>query len=214
MSNFIFLTEADNQGPVTYYAIPEEKIKTLNEFETYDRFGQQVGHEAAGDYHIDNEQSPAKQDCISAIQEKFGVDVNIDTHNEVVEFIQNTEVDEWISDQNDPTEAGEFINEINSFISEWVEENSTITTLSGFDYWDGSNWRTVVVEREHTGKDNTSHQILDDQELIAQLNEAIENKKFVKSGFGKEIYQSENWEIVVSNFQGSWATYEIREIED
>jgi len=49
--------------------------------------------------------------------------------------------------------------------------------------------------------------------LIAQLNEAIENKKFVKSGFGKEIYQSDNWEIVVSNFQGSWATYEIRETE-
>lgn len=214
MSNFIFLTEANSEGPVTYYAIPDEKIETLNEFETYDRYGQQIGHEAAGDYHIDNEQSPARQDCISAIQEKFRVIVNIDTHNEVVEWIDNTEVDEWISDQNDPTEAGEFIAEINSFISEWVEENSTITTLRGFDYWDGSNWRTVVVEREHTGRDNTSHQILDDQELMAELNEAIENKKFVKSEFGKEKYQSDRWEIVVNNFQGSWASYEIREIEE
>ena len=212
MSQFIFLTEADNQGPATYYAIPEGKIETLNEFETYDRYGQQIGHEAAGDYHIDNEQSPAKQDCIAAIQEKFGHSVSIDYKNGV-EVIDNTETDEWISEQVDPAVAGEFISEINSFISEWVEENSTITTLRGFDYWDGSNWRTVVVEREHTGRDNTSHQILDDEELIAELNEAIENKKFMKSGFGKEVYQSGNWEIVVSNFQGSWASFEVREIE-
>jgi len=213
MSQFIFLTEANSEGPVTYYAIDAEKIKEIPESDTYDRYGQQIGHEAAGDYHIDNDYSSAKQDCIAAIEEKFGYKVSIDYKNGV-EVIENTETDEWISEQIDPTEAGELISDINSFISEWGNENSTITALRGFNYWDGHNWKTVVVEREHTGRDNTSHQILDDQELIAELNEAIETSNRTIYEFGKEKYQSDNWEIVVNNFQGSWASYEIREIEE
>lgn len=211
MSQFIFLTEADSEGPVKYFAIDAEKIETLNEFETYDRYGQTVGHENAGDYHIDNQYCSAKQDCIAAIEEKFGVDVNIDTHNQVVEVIDNTEVDEWISEQTDPAVAGELISEINTFISEWAEENQTLTTCKGFNFWDGSNWATVVVQREHT--DNVSHEILDDEELIKELNQAIEDKEYVKSEFGKEKYQSGNWAIVDNHCQGSWATFEIREAE-
>ena len=212
MSQFIFLTKADNEGEITYLAIDSEKIETLNVFETYDQYGQEVGHGNAGDYHIDNQYSDAKQDCIAAIQEKFGVEVNIDTHNVCVETIDNTEVDEWISDEIDPAVAGEFINEINTFISEWVEENSTYTTLKGFNYWDGNNWKTVVVEMEHG--DCKSHQLVDDEDLIEELNKSIEEKEFLKKGHGMTCYRSGKWAIGVSQYQGDWESYQISEIEE
>lgn len=83
---------------------------------------------------------------------------------------------------------------------------------SGFNYWDGHNWKTVVLEREHT--DDISHEILENRELVEELNNAIENKEFLKSEFGKEIFQFEGLKIVINNCQGSWASYEITEIEE
>ena len=75
MSNYIFLTENFNEGSTTYYAIPADKIETLNLFETYDKHGQHIGHTNAGDYHLANSEGGyATTDCLKAIAEKFGID--------------------------------------------------------------------------------------------------------------------------------------------
>jgi len=204
MSNFIFLTEANSEGPVVYFAIDAEKISEIPESDTYDRFGQSVSAGDAGNY--------------LELKTQKAVEVaNIAYHDSHAEW-DDTEVLQHFS-IGDEILAYEDSNSYDSVVKsgtleEGVDYDVTSTWVKGFNYWDGHNWKTVVVEREHTGRDNTSHQILDDQELMAELNEAIENKKFVKSEFGKEKYQSDRWEIVVNNFQGSWASYEIREIEE
>ena len=203
MSQFIFLTEANSEGQVVYFAIDAEKIKEIPESDTYDRFGQPISAGEAGNY--------------LELKTQKAVDVANQAYHDFHAEWDDTEVLQHFS-IGDEILAYEDSNSYDSVVKsgtleEGVDYDVTSTWVKGFNYWDGSNWKSIIVEREHTGRDNTSHQILDDQELIARLNEVIENKKFVKSGFGKEVYQSGNWEIVVSNFQGSWATYEIRETE-
>lgn len=62
--NYIFLRETNLSGNETdrILAVDSTKIQTLNVFETYDFFGQQVGHEAAGDTHPENPYSDELRD--------------------------------------------------------------------------------------------------------------------------------------------------------
>jgi len=202
MSNYIFLTENFNEGTKRYFAISSDKIETLNLSETYDGYGQTVGHYNAGDYHMDNSEGSAVMDCTKAISEKFEIDMdNIHIIDNDGEFeIEAGEGEEYSFDEN----------EVNSFIKEWRKENESLTEVKGFDYWDGHNWKTVV-----TGCDfgEPSHEIVND-ELTKELNEAIENMSFEKEGFGCKVYTYENWVIIDSNWQGTWASYELMKVED
>jgi hypothetical protein len=205
MEMYIFLTKKYEENETTYLAIDPAKIESLNVCDTYDSNGQTVDHETAGDYHIDNQYSDAKHDCEKAILEKFGKTVSIDAHNACVEVIENTEVEEWIT-ENEET-AGDFINEINTFIKSWCEENHTLETCEGFNYWDGSNYRSVITNYHVEGYE--SHSIVEDEEIIEKLNTAIENKEWVSDSFGLKKYEFEDVKIVVSQFSGAWEAYSL-----
>jgi hypothetical protein len=214
-SNYIFLKETDGEN--IYYAISPERIETLNVADTYDSYGQQVGHYNAGDYHFDNSESSCQDDCCKAIQEKFQVGVCLD--GEMVSSIDNEEADDYqnfieVDDEgaDEHNKMVQLIIDINEFISEWREENESLNTCQGFNYWDGHNWKTVITSFEYDGY--PSHEIIDDEELIQSLNQAIESKEYVKSGFGFEEYEFEDWKIIDSHFEGTWAAYEITEKEE
>ena len=205
MKNYIFLTNKFDQGDSIYYAIPASKIETLLVVDTYARYGQPVSVEDTGDYHINNQYSDAKKDCEKAILEKFNKEVFIDRYNDCVEVIENNEVDEWIC-QNDEN-ARDFINEINTFITKWCEKNNILQSCEGFNYWDGSNWATIITSYENDG--NNSHEIIKDKKLIDKLNNGIENMEFLKEGFGNKTYVFEDVKIIDSCYQGTWASYEL-----
>jgi hypothetical protein len=205
MSTYIFLTENYNEGPTTYYAIAADKIEALNLSETYDQHGQLVGHTNAGDYHLDNlEGTAAIEDCKTAIADKFGIDY--DNIN-----IENVGDDTFKIVAGYGEEYGFDEAAVNAFIKEWREENESLTDVKGFTYWDGHNWKTVTTSINFG---EPSHSIVDDEKLIAELNEAIENKSFEKSGFGCEVYSYENWMVIDSNWQGTWSAFEIMSMED
>jgi hypothetical protein len=203
MTNYIFLTENFNEGPTTYYAISADKIETLNLFETYDQHGQKVGHTNAGDYHLDNSDGTyAMQDCIKAINEKFGIGLNdVD-----VTIIKNGE--EFEVDHND---MGWNESEVNDFIKEWRKENESLTEVEGFTYWDGRNWKTITTSVDDG---EPSHEVVSDEKLVAELHDAIENKSFEVSGFGCDVYSHDQWAVIDSNWQGTWASYEIMSMID
>ena len=198
--NYIFLKETD--GEQIYYAISPERIETLNVADTYGQYGQEVGHYNAGDYHFDNSASSCQSDCEKAIREKFNLEEVV-----TIDFIESD--GKWIIDEDtyDSTQAE--ASDINDFISEWREENESLSSCQGFNYWDGHNWKTVITSFEFDG--NPSHEIIDDEDLVKNLNHAIEAKEYVKSGFGFEEYEFEGWKIIDSHFEGTWAAYEITE---
>ena len=84
------------------------------------------------------------------------------------------------------------------------------STSKGFNFWNGNNWNTVTVISE-VGE--PTHELLDDNDLENELNQAIENSTFVKEGFGRRIYETEKYWIVDNNFQGHFEAYEIYDKE-
>jgi len=214
MSNYIFLTENFSEGPNRYFAISKEKIETLNVSETYDPHGQQVGRENAGDYSIENSYSDAEHDCLKALKLHFNLTSKVNDFDtpDSVDFLS---IDSGLSisiDTNIDESEIENWNEhkINEFITTWEEENSTYETCEGFTYWDGHNFKTAVTSCDFG---EPSH-IICDEELTKELNEAIENMSFEKEGFGCEVYTHENWVIIDSQWQGTWASYELMKVED
>jgi hypothetical protein len=200
MSNYIFLTENFNEGPTTYYAIPGDKIETLALSDTYDQHGQLIGHTNAGDYHFENSECSAISDCEKEIVEKFGASLIIDTND-----------DEFKARSFDCEENGLNEAEVNAFIEKWRDENESLTEVEGFTYWDGNNWKTITTSVD---AGEPSHILVDDEKLSVELNEAIENKSFEISGLGCEVFSHEKWVIIDSNWQGTWAAYEIMSMED
>lgn len=59
MTTFTFLKAKydGSEDSDSVFVIDNDRIKTLNLADTYDRFGQLVGHENAGDHHPDNQYS-------------------------------------------------------------------------------------------------------------------------------------------------------------
>lgn len=192
-----------------YFAIPEDKIETLNLHDTYDRNGQQIGHTNAGDYSIDNEYCDAESDCLEALKQKFNITSLKNDFNDParIDFLQIRGFEIYNNSNIDESDIENYDEEkINAFIAEWEKENAIYETVQGFDYWDGSNWDTITTASEHG---EPSHEVISDDELTSELNEAIESREFQKEGFGKKIFIFGNWVIVDSYVQGTWASYEI-----
>lgn len=213
MSNYIFLKDNNEQGPTTYYAISKEKIEKLNVCDTYTDYGQLVGHYDAGDYSIENSASDAYRSCEKAIKEKFGVEATF-TEEGIVKEIDGEEVPSSYDDEHDVDydveKANKLFNlaiEIQDFIEEWRKENEVFNTCEGFDYWDGHNWQTITVSSELDGE--PSHSIVDDENLVAELNKAIEEREFQSEGFGEKIYEGNGYKVIDSAFEGHWESYMV-----
>lgn len=204
MSNYTFLTKNNNEGETIYYAIADDKIETLNLFETYDGYGQEVGHYNAGDYHFGNSESSAVRDCEKAIAEKF--DISLSNIN-----IINEGGDDFIVEPGDGEDHGFDEAAVNEFIKVWRSENESLTEVGGFTYHDGHNFQTIVT-RIDDGE--PTHNEVDDEDILRELNDAIANKSFEVSGFGTDVYTFNGWVVIDSNCQGDWAMFEIMSVVD
>lgn len=193
MSTYTFLTINFTEGPTHYYAIQPEKIERLNLSDIYEKYGQRVSKFDAGDYFtITTDSAAAKINEYLQKEEKedrfaAGDFVSAYSHSDIYSDILDD-----IS-----FEDGE-IEEIKS----WVE---------GFNFWDGHNFQTISTSAQDG---EASHSVVTDENLIAELNEAIESKKFVLEGFGTTTYESDRYIIKSSNMQGAWWKFEIAPRED
>lgn len=191
MKDYVFLKKADDSEDV-YYAIDPAKIETMNLCDTYDQFGQKLGHTDAGDYHPDNSYSPAYEECLKAVAEKFVV---------------NTEGAMFRGDEIEFEDDPGNLKEIQAFVTAWIEENQNLETCEGFTYWNGHNWQTIITACEQDSA--ITHQVVDD-ETLAELAHAIESREFVKEAFGEKIYKSDNGYYVIDSYvQGAWEAYRI-----
>lgn len=181
----------DAYTPTPVLAISNE-IETLNLADTYDDFGQQVGHSDAGDYSIHNsDYSDAYHDMIKAVRESFSI-------NEDVEF----DID--VNDLTATEEIGVNAEELKSFCEKWREDNETFNTVKGFDHWDGHNWKTIVTEIEFG---EASHDVVAENE--DGMNTAIEDCEFIEDSHGKKYYDSEDFWVVKSAWQGDFESYQL-----
>jgi hypothetical protein len=199
--SYTFLTKNFEENGITkYYAIPSDKIETISLHETYDQYGQTIGHTNAGDYSIENEYCEAESLCITDLCEKFNIE------NDNINAI-HPDGDIELEDQVENLD----IEAVKNFILIWEKENCTYTTVNGFNYWDGHNNKTITTEC-NTGE--ASHSVITDEKLIRSLNYAINNMKFDHEGFGTKIYKTTKFVIEDSCVQGIWESYCIIPIEE
>lgn len=191
MSNYIFLTENYKQGPVIYFAIIEDKIETLNVSDTYAEYGQTIDASDAGDGL-----ELLTQDAIFRMNKEHELRIG-----DVVYAYNNQE---RYTDILDALEASEKL-------IEGVDYVLFRETLKGFNYHDGSNWKTVTVAADNG---ESSHSILENEELVKILNEAIENREYEREGFGKKIYFGGDYVVIDNYCHGAWASFEVMSKED
>lgn len=200
MSNYTFLTKAYNEGETIYYAIPDDKIEAMNESDTYDKHGQLISCGDAGD-------------SLSLSTEK-GVEMANKLANKYEEHEEapaDYEVGNIISAHEDGSLYDDIIACYKSGELTDMDIDITRAKVDGFTYWDGHNWKTVTVRKDY---DEPTHAIVSDENLICELNAAIENKSFEKSGFGCEVFSYDKWVVIDISWQGTWASYEIMSRED
>ena len=205
---YLFLKQNDSLNE-QIYAVDEECFETLNVANTFDRFGQETGHENAGDYHIDNYYSSALFDCVSHIKIKFNHDVTINTTTGRINTIDEMYLDEFVFSSNDSN----IIEDINKEIEQWCKENHKYETCTGFNYWDGNNWKSIIINNENN-ETTINYDVIKDESLIETLNKAIEEKEYVENSFGKVIYKYEEL-LIIDNHSSkySWVSWIIEDAE-
>lgn len=207
MGNYTFIKRAHSENyPNPILAISAE-IEELKLHETYDQFGQLVGHDNAGDYSIYNQYSYADADCLKELIEHFQITSQANDYNnpDDVDFLSiDSDCEIHITLNIEEYEIENFDRaKINEFIAKWEEQNADYNTVKGFNYWDGSNWRTIVVE-DHVW-DSPTHEIIANDTLESEIH----SKEWIKDEFGKVIYESKNYWIIDNLTQGSFASYEL-----
>jgi len=195
----IFLKLANDENrEKKHFAIEESKMETLNVCESYDQYGQKIGPDDAGDYleiltqeaadkaneiknNFDDYDTTAPDD--EAPKPRFSIGDNVLAYNDRDIFL--------------------------ALVEEFEDEKEIRihrTKFQGFVYHDGHNWRTVSVS---TIDDDNEYELEGNEEIIARLNEALENKEEHSTGPGKVTYRYKDAEIVKSSWPGNWEQYTI-----
>lgn len=215
MNTYTFLTENYNEDGITrYFAISAKCIETLRVSETYDRYGQLVSSIDAGDSLILN--SKKAVDIANKLKnnekEEYG-DLVTDWENGEINNHVYTEYFN-VNDYITAYENSDIFDAIIKDCKEGEDYTYFAETCKGFNYWDGNNYKTITTEVENG---EASHTEISDENLINELNEAIENMSYEGEGYGTREYSYKNYNIIDSAWQGTWEDYEITlksEVED
>lgn len=203
METYKFLKKTYSEDSVTrYFAISSDRIETLRVSSTYTNYGQMVDTSDAGDsVTLDS------QKAVDIANKAYYEHTDEDEKNRY-------ELEDFVLDYDDPNTFSAVSG--SSELVEGVDYTYNAETCKGFNYWDGNNWASVIVEYEN-GSEEAPFEIVSDEDLIKELNNAIEEKTYVKNEFGEKIYHSGKYKVTYSQFASSWEDYcliHLDEIED
>jgi len=155
------------------YVIMSEKTEIKPQCECYDRYGQVLGCYNAGCYSLDN----------SAIWEDVALDI-----------LKVMNIEEDFSD----LEYYEFMEKYSNLpgFEEAKEETEIHYEIECYNYWDGHNYKTLIVGNEHGDVD------LDevDEDTAKSVIEEYETVNNYCDGATKEV-ETENYEFFFSSYQ-------------
>lgn len=189
MEKYIFLTNQEKNsanGIDTYFAISETKIEELKISETYGDYGIKVDSSVAGDY------------------------LELISQN-AVDFVKSykEEDNSKIGDIIYAYEESSLFDSILSSLEEGVDFEATYQYCKGFNYHNGRNWKTIILEMPHYYDGHLEWQIVEDKALVKRLRTAITRKKNGKKGFGYTNYSHGSVQIQESYYEGAWESYTL-----
>ncbi len=137
------------------------------------------------DYSLENEESTCWSDLESELEDKYkGLVFGLEGDNEIC-------FDEWQSDADALNEAEKTnkIQEIRKFAADWLDEHVWHDEPLFWNYFDGSNWKSVLLKSSDSGiDDNKPFELLDNndkeaQDVLAAYNRAEDATPEWENGF-------------------------------
>lgn len=174
-----------------YFVTKQDNIEDGLLHDTYGQYGQQLDEYAAGDYCLANFDCSMKADIEKELRAKFGINEDADLH---------IEDDGTITIDDEENEA------MTQFARQYNDDNSIYTEAKYFTYWDGSNYKSIVVECD-LYDNNLEWEVVDDEDLIAEIKDVIEQyDPYVENAEKSE--EINGWEIGNSRWQSDpWMCY-------
>lgn len=196
---YTFLKSADryeHRDNPMWWAVSSDRIESLAVSDSYDQFGQKISPSDAGDY-LDLI-SDAAVSLANEIDANYG---DVEYEDEAARPIR-FKLHSVVSAFDDHDIFSQIVEKLEEGRDYRLEE----TQFEGFNFWDGSNFKTIVVS---SFDDNNTHEIEEDESIIARLNAALENGELVSEGFGTKTFRYQDAEIKYSQFQAAWEYAEI-----
>lgn len=178
--------------------------------ECYDQYGQVNGCTDSGCYAIDNNVSDAASNLSKAIKDSFGEEIDFD--DEDLEFSEQT--DGTFALDLISNDFGEELNKrINDFIAAWRAEHENHTLVTAYNYYDGHNWQTVVIDAEgYPEPDYSEISEARQKEILSDL-EIAEDCGSIYQGTGT-LYKGQKYQFETSVFPSNFEQYRVYDLEE
>jgi hypothetical protein len=185
--SFLVSSVPDEEG-LLYLAVLTDSIEKTALSGTYDKYGQVIGREMAGDYleilteagmNLANEKynEQLDEDDIEPNKFQIGSAVSAYDHSEIFDCLLNEDASNY----------------------QLVEQQ-----VDSIEYHDGHNFRSCVL-----GEEGSEYEIVTDEELIFELKNAILLRKYDGDRTGLKYFTAPGWNVWVSFWQGRFESYNL-----
>lgn len=123
-----------------FFITKKSNFETVNLCECFNNYGHQIGCYDAQCYSFDNSDSDAFKDCLRDLYEHLSVEYSDDDLNYSIEEILEGDNDLLVNFHK---------NQIDEFIKKWKDENESHVEVEAWIYWDGSNYKTFILEADN-----------------------------------------------------------------
>lgn len=194
---YYLLTSLYADGDESTYAVKKDNFERMELHNCYGSYGEQYSSEDAGDYSLMNELSTAHKECLKTLKRHF----NLPQGDYVIKHYGGDEFHLELGDEWEDWEylyiPEEVMKEISEFLSLWEEANSLYTQVLAYNYWNGNNWQSIIIEADDGSDWAITHGTIEDNEIAEVISnenewETIDNSR------GRRIYKYGDYLIVWS----------------
>ncbi|MDX9747400.1 MAG: hypothetical protein RBT57_02765 [Paludibacter sp.] len=186
MTTYQFIQKNYDDNQNTPFLAISTALEDLKLSDTYGNYGQAVQPEEAGD--------SIELRTVKAVEIANQVAEELELENtfeigSIINSHENSELYDNVFEQLTEEDYAGYFN-----------------MVEGFNYWDGNNWATVTVKSD---MGEPSHTLILDEELVKELNQAIEDAEFISEGHGTRTYDTDKYRVVSSQFSSHFESFEV-----
>jgi len=167
--------------------ISDADFQSIETHNTYDHYGQSVGYYEA----------------------QAGVEILTDRAAAVIEDVDFSEFKNpaqlHIGDSFYVTDENFYKVIHDDELEEGIDYRIFSPEVIAYNYWDGRNWKTVVLETDFGYPDLEEVE----EDLSKEILDAYETKELSHEGFGSRTYKSGRFTFVETAFASDWYTAEV-----
>lgn len=178
-TNLIVIRKKESEDGKMFIA-DRDDFDWQNLSECYDQFGQQIGEENAGDYCLESSYCECLRNEFLNDFKKAGFELEEDNC-----------IDDILESEDE---------KIKKFIEAWKEENEMHTRVFAWNYFDGNNWKSIIIN-DDTSDLEANYEEVESKEA-GEILKAFESVQFGQHERGLCTIESGEYIFTHSLFAG------------